>query len=178
MGNIPTTNDEENPTFGDIPQRDRPRKPDDPRGRMGVYKSIDDVPDRYRLRNHSAAYKGRDVWATWQAKRTAENTSDRFRQNIDRAGRRWANHMEDRGRHHALARSEDVDAFFRWIIEDKGWKVDTAYQPYFVQVSTFYEWLQWHTGHPHHYNPVLMAAVNGDVTPDVWQVKIDKNDKR
>lgn len=178
MGNIPTTNDDENPTFGDIPQRDRPPKPDDPRGRMGVYKSIDDVPDRYRLRNNSAAYNGRDVWETWQAKRTAENPSDGFRRYIDLARRRWKSHMNDRGRHHALATPDDVESFFDWILNEKEWTLETAYQPYFLKVSKFYKWLQWHTDHPHRYNPVLMAAANGDATGEVWNVKVGRNDKR
>ena len=36
-----------------------------PNDRMGVYKSLADVPERYRLRQHQAAFEGRDVWAEY-----------------------------------------------------------------------------------------------------------------
>lgn len=177
MGNIPTEN-EENPVFGDIPQKDRPPKPDDPRERMGVYKALSEVPDRYQIVGYTAEFDGRDVWETWQAKRLADHDSDRFRESITRTGRRWKRHMEDRGRHHALADPEHVEAFFTWILNEKGWKPQTAYQPHFVHISEFYEWMLWHTEYPHRYNPVLMAAVEGEATGTAWDVKLGQNDKR
>ena len=38
------------------------RKTTDAGERAGVYKELDDVPDRYRLYHHARAYEGRDVW--------------------------------------------------------------------------------------------------------------------
>lgn len=169
---------EVNPDFGDIPQKNRPPKPVDPRGRMGVYQTLEDVPNLYRLSKHEAEYDGVDVWGDWQALRLERNTSDRFRQNITRTGRKWKGHMDERGRHHALATPADVEAFFEWIIDDKGWKVSTAYQPYFNQLSTFYDWLLWNVNYPHRYDPVLMAAAAGEFTGKVWQAQIEQNDKR
>ena len=143
----------------------------DPAERLGVYKSLDDVPDRYRLRNHTATYDARDVWDEFLTDHLFQTyNSERFKEDAIRAGRYWKEHMDARGRHHALATPADVEAWMSDLLDRV--KVKTAYNSYWVRVERFYSWLQWHTEHPHVYNPVLMAAADGDASQTVWDEKM------
>lgn len=148
-----------------------------PAERLGVYKSLADVPDRYRLRTHSSAYEGRDVWHEFLTEYLFERfNSERFKDDARRAGRYWKEHMEQRERHHALATPTDVEMWIADLFADR--KVKTVYNEYWVRIERFYWWLQWHTEHPHVYNPVLIAAVEGTTSQTVWDEKIARRDGR
>jgi len=65
--------------------------------------------------------------------------------------------MSEREAHHALAAPNDVEAWSSGL---------DVFQPrhahrYWRRIRRFYDWLQWHTEHPHVYTPVLMAAAEG-----------------
>jgi hypothetical protein len=59
-----------------------PERPDDASGErdveywLGIYKSIDEVPDRYRLGNYESEFAGEDTWSEYLATRDdlAEST--------------------------------------------------------------------------------------------------------
>lgn len=93
----------------------RPTKSLDPTDRLGVYKRLSDVPDRYRLSNHAAAYEGRDVWHEFCTEyEYAQADDNRYEEEVDRAGDRWQGFTAERGRHHALATPDDVEA---WCVD-------------------------------------------------------------
>ena len=149
----------------------RDRKSPDPRDRMGVYKRLSDVPDRYRLHHHANAYEGRDVWNEFLTEHLFPRfDSDRFKEDARRAGRYWKEHMAERGRHHALATPDDVETWMADLLDRL--KLKTAYNSYWVRVERFYYWLQWHTEHPHTHHPVLMAAADGGAAGEVWDEKM------
>lgn len=146
-------------------------KSTDARDRMGVYKTLSDVPNRYRFHQYAAAYDGRDIWNEYLENHLWERgSSKRFKRDTRLVERRWKDFMRERGRHHALATPEDVNAWFADLLDDLvPW---SAYTPYWVRIEDFYEWLQWHTKHPHNYHPVLMAAAEYDAASKVWDEKI------
>lgn len=147
-------------------------KSTDPRERMGVFKSADEVSNRYRLSNFSRQFEDRDVWQAYANEILDEDCSESHRKRTNRAGRRWKEHMAERGRHHALATPDDVDSYFGTILETNALR--TAYMPYWVRLNEFYEWLLWHTEYPHVYQPVLMAAASGDHAPQLWEFMVDE----
>jgi len=139
--------------------------------RAGVYKQIDDVPTRYRLYQHAAAYDGRDVWKEYLTDYFFENfDSDYTREVTRRAGDDWKDHMADRGRHHALATPEDVETWCVALLERM--QVGSAYRNYWPKLERFYTWLQTHTEHPHVYHPIRMAAAEYPNAGDIWKKKI------
>lgn len=143
----------------------------DPTNRLGVYKTLADVSDRYRLRNYATTYEGKDVWKVFLTDYLFERyDSGRFQEDARRAGRYWKEHMDDRDRHHALATPADVETWIDNLLRRMNLK--TAYNSYWVRIERFYSWLLWHTDHPHVYNPVLMAAVEGDAARRVWDEKM------
>lgn len=147
-------------------------KATDPARRMGVYKTLGDVPDRYRLHQHAAAYAGRDVWAEWLGDEDAHRgTSDRYFEDVAVTERSWKAHMDDRGRHHALATPEDVETWIADLLVDR--KLRTVYEGYWTRIESLYGWLQAHTEHPHVYHPALMAAADGEAARRVWDYKMD-----
>ena len=157
-------------------QKNRPQKPTEPRGRMGIFKSLEDVPDRYRLKYYTEPYEGRDVWDEFMTEERERYTSDRFLQNTQRVERRWKDHMAERERHHALATPEDVETWFESLLQQM--KPRSAYNPYWVRIEAFYDWLLWNRDYPHVYNPTLMAAEQYPTAARLWEEKIGKNDKR
>lgn len=155
----------------------QPRKSDSPTARLGVYKRLSDVPHRYRLHHHADAYAGRDVWAEFCAEEAyAQGAGAAHEQEVDRVGRRWKAFMADRERHHALALPEDVDA---WSAELRDrFSIRCAYE-HWSRVESFYDWLMWHTEHPHLYNPAMLAAAGDGATRVLWECyRVPQNEKR
>ena len=76
--------------------------------------------------------------------------------------------MEGSGRHHALATPEDAEGFAAWLLNQ--YSTRTSYN-YWRLVYQLYEWLRWHTDHPHVYTPVLMAAVEYSATAELWEFR-------
>lgn len=144
----------------------------DPADRMGVFKRYADVSPRYRLGRLAASYADRDVWAEYAETEGIFETSDRQRQDRERAIESWKQHMADRGQHHALATPEDVNEWCESLLADR--KPKTVYNPYWITLAQFYDWLMYHTEHQHVYNPFLMAAVEYADGPvgAVWEAKV------
>jgi hypothetical protein len=143
---------------------------------MGVYKRLSDVPDRYRLNHHAAAYEGRDAWAEFVTTKLAENDyTDRYEQDICRAGRRWKEHMAACGRHHALATPKDVNKWCIHLLDT--YTVRYAVERHWNYLEQFYRSLLWHTEHPHVYLPVLMAAAEYDAASELWEYKMAHTDR-
>lgn len=137
--------------------------------RLGVFKSLSDVPDARRFHQFASAYDGRD---TWKAYRETVDLSDRMSGEWARFARRWKAHMAKADRHHALARPADVDAWSTDLVSQ--FSVDRAYQHWNV-IEGFYEWLKWHTEHPHTYNPFHLAVHAGARdTGQIWARKQEK----
>jgi hypothetical protein len=139
---------------------------------MGVFKHLSDVPERYRLHRYATDYEGRDVWTEFcETHQYAQGSSERYQEAVDRTGEHWQAHMKQRERHHALATPEDVETWCRTLVDGKA--LSTAYN-YWVHVRQFYAWLQWHTEHPHVYDPVLIAVTTGSAAGQIWEQKLQK----
>lgn len=168
------------------------RAKQDPKKRMGVYKSISEVPDRYKLSNFANQFRGEDTWTRYlllrydgslsQAQGQLSNSRAR---KVERCGRYFKEFMHrKRGTHHALATPDDIEAFLLSVKD--GYKnptkqprsITTVYSTYFAPVNQFYDWLQAWVDFPHRYHPVLMACADGGVARDCWTYRIDKADRQ
>lgn len=140
-----------------------------PLDRLGVFKQLSDVPDRRRFHQYARSYEGTDTWATYRSK---HELSDRMSEEWERFSRRWKAHMDERGRHHALARPDDVETWSANLLAR--FSRDRAYQHWNV-IEGFYEWLKCHTEHPHSYNPFHMAASEPEsAAREIWTRKMEK----
>lgn len=150
-------------------------KSPDPADRLGVYKRLADVPARYRLQQHTAAYADRDVWAEFMTVLREQHDSERFAQVSANAEADWKAHMDARGRHHALATPADVATWCTALLDRLALR--TAYNKYWVRVEQFYDWLLWHNDHPHVYHPPRMAALtDADGSAGaIWAKKLSHN---
>ncbi|MFC6826519.1 hypothetical protein [Halopelagius fulvigenes] len=150
-----------------------PTKSLDPHDRLGVYKTLKEVPSRYRFYHHADAYEGEDTWQEFCEEYEYEQGNHaRYEEEVDRAGDYWKNHMDGRERHHALAMPDDVVTWCADLLD--GGSERRAYD-YWLRVNRFYDWLQWHSEHPHRYNPALMATLTGDAAHRVWRWKAREN---
>jgi hypothetical protein len=151
---------------------------------MGVYKRLDGVPSKYRLRNHEAAYADRDVWDDYFQEKTERFDTKATRDRYEKAGRYLRNFMREEGRHHALADPEHIEDYLTGLRDgdvgrrNQPRKLQTVYFEYFQPLEEFYTWLQWHADHPHVYHPVSMAVVARGYARELWDRKLEQNDKR
>lgn len=141
-----------------------------PNDRLGVFKDLTEVPNGRRLYQYASVYEGQDTWAEY---RETVELSDRMSEEWARFARRWKDCMDKRGRHHALARPDDVEAWSEELLSQ--FSIDRAYQHWNV-IEGFYEWLKWHTEHQHTYNPFHLAArMEESSARQIWSRKMEKS---
>lgn len=164
----------------------------DPEARMGVFKAVEDLPDRYRLSNYADEFRGNDTWSWYLMLRfdgtlsQAQGELGKSRAGeIERCGRYFKEFMHrERDRHHALAAPDDIEAFLSEI--KNGYKnptkqpraTSTVYDTYFAPVNQFYDWLQSWVDFPHRHQPVLMACANAGVARECWDYRMGLADKQ
>lgn len=146
---------------------------------LGVYKSIEEIPTRYRLESFESQFREQDTWDTYLETRddlkesTKENSwypcGDRFKRFM----------REEVGRHHALAHPDDIEAYLQHI-KHGGYSIkvversdNTVYYQHLSPLKTFFNWLVHHVDYPHVYNPVLMAAHSEGITRELWYWQTD-----
>lgn len=150
----------------------------DPRECLGIYKSHADVPARRRLGQYVDRYEGeRDPWTVYlEATGLYDESTERTRSNNRRALASWREHMATvdggAGRHYALARPQDVEAWCQQLLSRV--TPETAYTVYWCKIKGFYDWLLWNADHPHTYHPFLMAAAeyHDGAAGRIWKCKI------
>ncbi len=138
---------------------------------MGVYKRLEDIPDHHRLDQYEALFENQDVWSDYVDSQSNAFDSDHYHATFRKAGQSWKNHLNERGRHHALATPHDVETWVRSLAETR--LLRTVRTEYWVRVEEFYSWLQFHTEYPHVYHPVLMAAGQYETARAVWMTKFE-----
>lgn len=143
--------------------------------RMGLYDRLTDVPAHHRLGRYADRYADRDVWATFTASRPVAHDSAEYAATLRKTARTWRPHARERGRHPALARPRDVEAWCRDLASSR--VIGTVYSEYWVRLEEFYGWLLTHTDHPHVYHPVLMAAAQFETAGRIWADKIGRANK-
>lgn len=154
-----------------------PTKSLNPEDRLGVYKALSDVPQRYRLENYAKMYQGEDVWQQFCDEYEYENaTHDRYERKLDIMGRKWKDFMSTRNRHHALARPEDVEAWCRELRCEQD-KTIRRLHDHWLRIDRFYRWLQWHAEYPHTYRPPLMAALLDGYCAQAWKFKAEQTQR-
>src|SRR6056297_3046755 len=114
-----------------------------PKQRLGVYKTLDDVPQRSLLEDKAGALPHDDPWECYidSKQEHGERTQARYA----RIGRIWPEHMEEQRRHYALPDPEHVESFFQLYSENK---LDTLYDCYYVQLNGFFKWMMYHVDYP------------------------------
>ena len=147
----------------------------DPKDHLGVFKSLEEVPTRYRFESFASEFKGRDVWSEYMDAEKGHLAESTRKYTYGRAERLWKSHMANVGRHHGLATPEDVETFFTDQLSEA--KERTVYDSRFTPLFDFYDWLTNHAAYPHVYNPVLMAATDQGATHEMWVKRMEINTK-
>jgi len=144
-------------------------KADDPHNRIGVFKSLADVPQAYRLQQHANAYVNQEPWVEYVESELTE-ASEAVLYEAGLVEDDWKDYMNQQGRHYALATPADVEAWCKELLDRMAPK--RAYNPYWVRLQDFYDYLLWHTEHPHLYHPPLMAAGTDEAAQRIWKEKL------
>jgi len=141
----------------------------------GIYQRYEDIPDRYRLQTFASQYEGEDTWQQYLEEVLIpehEPLSDDMEKTIRLAEDSWQNHMEERERHHALAKPVDVEEWCRSLLDGRAPR--TCYEHYYVRIYQFYEYLVSVNSHPHIYNPLLIAAIEHEHTNEIWRQRVER----
>lgn len=141
----------------------------------GIYQRYDDIPDRYRLETFASQYEDEDTWRQYLEEVLVpehEPLSDAMKKTIRLAEDSWQNHMEERERHHALAKPVDVEEWCQSLLDGRSPR--TCYEQYYVRIYQFYEHLVSVSSHPHIYNPLLIAAIEYEHTNEIWRQRVER----
>ncbi len=142
---------------------DQPSAPETPQEHAGrIFRDFSTITPEYRLEYHAGRYTDDAVWDEYVAHKAAQRggvAAETRRKRYGIARERLAEVCAERGRHYAVARPADVEAFF----ESEAHLSDHVFRDRrFMPVYGFFEYLRYHTDHPHEYNPVLLAAFDAD----------------
>ena len=149
------------------------RKGTTPEQYAGVFQQYDSIPARYRLETYSGHYRDENTWNRYCEQVLFERfDSDYIRKSARRAGDSWLNHMTGEESHHALATPKHVDCWCDKLL-NKDRNRRTCYENYFVRIYNFYEYLKSSYRHPHHYNPLLLAAIEFETTRYIWLYRVE-----
>lgn len=152
-----------------------PQKSPNITDRLGAYKAAHEVPDEYSLRYLEDAYAGEDTFQAFcEASEYHRGDSEWYRNQVERAGRKWKAFMAETDRHHALALPADVDEWCGQL--RNAYTIGQAHE-YWRRIRRFYTWLTEHTDHPHVYNPALIAANTGEHVPVLWDWQVTQTRK-
>lgn len=140
----------------------------------GAFQYYAEIPARYRLDTYTSHYQGEDTYDRYvEETYLPENNSERTLSRLKRARFSWFQHMEDRGRHHALATPEDAEIWCQKLLNaDRA--VRTCYDYYYNMIYQFYDYLKFNHQHPHLYNPLLLAAVHNESARKIWMCRVDR----
>lgn len=149
------------------------RKGTEPDQYAGAFTSYEEIPQRYRLSTYAGQYRGEDTWEEYLQAELVGQRSEKYIRDARRGGSSWRQHMQSRNRHHALATPADANAWAEELL-DSDRSFETCYKNYFIRIYRFYDWLKHSHQHPHHYNPLLLAAIEYDASHRLWMYRIDK----
>lgn len=150
------------------------RKGTTPEEYAGAFQHYDEIPTRYRLETFAGQYRDDDTYDRYvQDVLLADNDSKRLRASAKRARFSWFEHMEKRGRHHALATIDDAGTWCRKLMNADR-TARTCYEYYYNRIYMFYDYLKSHHKHPHLYNPLLLAATEYDAAREIWMFRINR----
>lgn len=149
------------------------RKGTKPEQFAGPFQSFSDIPPRYQLEIYSNRYESMETWEQYCEDILFETHDSTHMRNVaEKAGQSWRAHMEQRGRHHALATPADANEWCKKLLSE-GRCRRTCYEQYFVRIYQFYDHLKTSHRHPHLYNPLLLAAIEYEAARYIWMFRVD-----
>jgi len=142
----------------------------------GALQHFDEIPQRYRLGTYAGHYRNTNVWDRYKDEVVLEeHDSERMRKTLQLGGDSWRQHMHPRDRHYVLPTLEDVNDWCEKLVDLKARQ--TCYEYYFLRVYDFFDYLKCHAGHPHLYNPLLLAAIEHEAPRHIWTFRVDRRDE-
>lgn len=138
---------------------------------LGVFKRVEDVPDRYYLGNFISEVDAEDAWKHFEVKKL-EGVSDHTREYVyGKAWREWTAYCDEHGVHPALGDPQDIESHLAEQWAEMG-KLKSLHDARFRPIFRWYRWMQFHIDYPHRYNPVVMAVLLSGVTSDIWETRL------
>jgi hypothetical protein len=138
---------------------------------LGAFKRVEDVPDRYYLPHFASDVDAEDAWNEFDSEVLEGLTYHTRRYVYGKAWREWKSFCDSHNVHPALSNPQDIEAH---LSEQRGFmnKLKSAHDSRFRPLFRWFRWMQFHTDYPHRYNPVVMAALLGGATADIWQTRL------
>lgn len=139
---------------------------------LGVYKRIEDVPDRYYLMNFETDVDADAAWEAFCDDKLANITNQTREKVYGGAYRRWCEYCDRHDVHPALADPADIEGWLAYEVESHSSTMKAAHDLQFRPIFRWYRWMTFHTEYPHRYQPTIMAVLLGGVTFDIWQTRM------
>jgi len=138
---------------------------------LGVFKCIEDVPDRYHLANFAADMDAETAWDAFDAAELEGKSYQTRRYKYGKAWREWRSYCEACDIHPALPDPQDIEIHLTEQREEMD-ELGTVYTNRFRPLYLWFRWMLFHPTYPHRYNPTLMAVLLGGTVYDVWRLRL------
>ena len=137
------------------------------RDRLGIYKSLGDVPSKHRLGTHTDQFEGDQLRTPYEQWVSATVDAEWKQDECRRVKDRWKAHMAEQGVHHALPKPAHVESFIHELMQEVS--LDRVYRPYWLYLKRFFAWMMRRRDYPHLYNPVLVACAEYPSCGRIWE---------
>lgn len=143
---------------------------------LGVFKSTDDVPARYRLRNFAEGLDSEGVWKAFVESRNKNWSEHTLKYKYESPWNKWCEFAREMGANPVCPDAEHLEAWFEEAIENSK-SVQTCHDIHFRVLIAVFSWLTEHTEYPHRYNPVLQAVLLEGAAEELWAERVFRRDK-
>lgn len=143
----------------------------DARAWLGIWKSIEDVPDRQRLQQYADVVDADKAWDEFCEEYGQDWTETTRKYQYGKAWREWTSYCEQHAIHRLCPEPSDVEGH---LVEQRSEAASdsTLHQTRFRPLCRLFEYLRYSTEYPHKYNPAIMAVLFGGAAYAAWRDRI------
>lgn len=143
----------------------------DARAFLGVFKCLNDVPERHYLGNFESDIDAEEAWHEFDAQELSDLSFHTRRYVYGKGWREWKSYCNENDLHPALADPADVDDHLSAQKAEIN-TLKTVHDARFRPLFRWYRWMQFRTDYPHKYNPIVMAVLLDGATADIWETRL------
>lgn len=140
---------------------------------LGKWKSIDDVPSRYRLQQYADIIDAEVAWKGFCDEAGADWSAHTRKYVYGKAWREWTAYCDENNIHPACPDPADVEAHLA-IQQNSVNTNQTLHDARFRPLHRWWEWMRYHVDYPVRYNPALMAILLNGATADAWKTRVSE----
>lgn len=138
---------------------------------LGVWKTIEDVPERYRLERYQDVLDPEELWDEFCTEHGEDWSEATRKYQYGKGWREWTAYCEELDIHPLAPTPQAVEDHLQQQREESA-SDGTLHQTRFRPINRLFEHLRYHTDVPVRYNPFVMAVLLNGAAHAAWSDRI------